>query len=412
MVDLAFGRAVALLAVALLAGCAAKPAAPAFITTGSALRSEMARALDSGDHATLTRDAVALASIGGALSDATFDKIAPSLDPAILHASQKAQDAAALRRRYHDNANPVLRSDTDGPGIFGHPVPVIYRLVEGIAYDPGSKRLFVGTVVDGRLAYFENGHWTEVPVGLPKAGLFGMAVDPVRRLLWIAVATVEPTAVPAPRMAGLIAVSLDTLAVTRRVALTDDAHATPGDLALAPDGSVYVSDSSTGAIYRCLPGCTALRVFLPAGTFHSPQGMVVAKNGGRLIVADYASGLWFADTTSGVYQLFKTDRDMMLDGIDGLVAMPGEHALMATQNGTNPHRILKLHLDESGTRVTDAEVRHIVSGEPSLGTLVNGDLWYVTDGHWDAYGPGGALVDGATAKATEIGIAGTGKRVR
>ena len=57
------------------------------------------------------------------------------------------------------------------------------------------------------------------------------------------------------------------------------AGATPGDVAVGPDGIVYVSDGQNGAVYRCRPGCAALEAWLPAGTFFSPQGMAVSASG-------------------------------------------------------------------------------------------------------------------------------------
>ncbi|MCW3847814.1 hypothetical protein OF829_11240 [Sphingomonas sp. LB-2] len=394
----------------LLSGCMFAVAPQTFekpyARSGSEVRKAMAAALESGDKAALTRRAIELAWMGGTLSDATLARIAPSLDPGAFSRARvswlagREPPLAGLKRRFAANAMP-----NDEPEPFAQ-VPAEYRLVEGIAWDEKTQRLFVGTVIEGRLAYRDrDGSWHEVPVGSPRGGLFGMAVDAERRLLWIATGSVEETAVAGERMTGLIAVDLETLRVVRRVPLAAGAAGAAGDLVIAADGTVYVSNVLSGAIHRCRPGCTVLEDFLPAGTFPNPQGLAVSANGKRLYIADYLSGLWVVDPRTGAKVPIRIGEPLMLEGIDGLVIT--HNNLVAIQNGTRPRRIVRFLLDRDGDRILETNVRATVApeaGDPTLGVnrAATGEMFVVGDGQWERYGPGGVLKDGAPLRPTPI----------
>lgn len=402
--------ALALLATPALAQPAEQPQSSAQV------RRELAAALERGDRKAVTDKALLLARMGATLSDASFARIAPLLDPAQIKASRlpwirnaKEPPVEALHRWFRWTGDPQQHGELEAPWAM---VPAEYRLVEGIAWDAATKRLFIGTVVDGRLAYRDQaGQWHEVPLGFPRGSLFGMAVDSARRLLWIATGSVEQTAIDGARMAGLIAVDLDSLRVVRRVPLAPDSKGAAGDLAIAADGTVYVSNPVSGAVHRCLPGCTVLEDWLPAGSWKSPQGLVLLDQGRRLYLADYSTGLWAIDTRTREFRQLETREPTMLEGIDGLLAGPGG-SLVAIQNGTAPRRILKLYRTRDhwtgpfSSRHVLADTRAVVApeaGEPTLGTLDGARMLFVMDGQWERYGPGGVIRDGKPLRPTPIG---------
>lgn len=405
MVDLPVGHGLALVAAALLGGCtgSSRPAALAPPQAANQVRHAMADALASGDRATLTRDALLLARMGSGMSDHGFDSFAAQLDREMLAETFRGSGpdpAEALRHQYRDNSQPYHRD----PPERAAEVPAEYRIVEGIAYDRATDRLFIGTVVDGRLAYLHAGQWHEVPLGFPRSGLFGMTIDPRRRLLWIATGAVEETAVRDAPFAGLIAVDLDRLSVVERLPEAGEAGV-PGDVAVGHDGTVYLSDSKTGAIERRRLDEAGLRMLVPPGRFRNPQGMAVSGDGRSLYVADYGTGLWIVRLRDGQVTPMRVPVPMMLDGIDGLVRDPAENALIAVQNGTMPRRVIKLYLSPDGRQIYNLIVREIVpgaAGDPGLATLKDDRFWYVGDGQWERYGPRGTLKDGKPPRPTPI----------
>jgi hypothetical protein len=411
MVDLRFARIMVVAATAaMLPGCMAATGPVAFEKpyprSSSEVRKAMAAALEANDRPALTRRTTELAWMGGTLSDATLARIAPGLDAQVLAAartgSQKAGEVPAdtFKRWFAANGETYATSEPFAE------VPAEYRLVEGVAWDAKTRRLFIGTVIEGRLAYRNpDGNWHEVPVGSPRGGLFGMAVDVPRRQLWIATGSVEQTAVTGERMTGLIAVNLDTLEVVRRVPIAPGGAGAVGDLVIAKDGTVYASNVISGAIHRCLPGCATLEDFIAPGKFRNPQGLALSANGKRLYVADYLSGLWVADPRTAALKPLAIGEPTMLDGIDGLVIQG--NTLIAIQNGTRPRRIVKFELDRAGDRITGTRKWIAIApeaGEPTLGVIraATGDLLFIGDSQWERYGASGVLRDGQPPHPTPI----------
>ena len=300
----------------------------------------------------------------------------------------------ALRQRFGANGARVQASR-----LFTS-LPVDRRLVEGIAWDARTGRLFAATAVSRALLVRESRGWRAIE-GLEAGSLFSLAVDPRRRQLWAASGVVEQTPNPQAAFRGLIAVDLNTLRPVRRLAVPGEGS--PADIALAADGTVYASDPNTGAIYRARPGDEALSVFVPPGRLRSPQGLVPSADGQRLYVSDYGYGLAEVHLADGTVARLESDANTMLDGIDGLY--PWRGGLIAIQNGTSPRRILWLRLSADGERIAGVRVlesNHPDWGEPTLGFVRRNDFLYVADAQWERYGEGGALQGDAPLRPTTI----------
>ena len=341
----------------------------AFPDSASAIRRTLAAAHAAHDAARLRTGLDALARLGYAPSEETIRLLFPYL-------SARAQ--AGLARRFAANRAPIARSR-----LYAE-VPAGRRLIEGIAFDPRSGRLFAGSVVGRELLVLDEGAWRAVP-GVDGGSLFGMAVDAPRRLLWIASGSLDRTPHPETAFRGLIAVDLDDLRVRRRVALA----ASPGDVTVGGDGAVYASDGEGGAVFRLRPGEDSASLLVPAGRLRSAQGLAVAPDGRRLYVADYLFGIGIVDLASGHVRRLAARRPAMLDGIDGLLFHRG--VLIAIQNGVAPHRIVRLRLDRAGgtvTAVDPLERANPAWGEPTLGTIAGNELLYVADGQWERYAAG------------------------
>jgi len=281
-------------------------------------------------------------------------------------------------------------------------VPASARLVEGVAWDPGRRRLFATSVAGRELVYGDGRTWRAVP-GFRPGSLFGIAVDDARRLLWVASGSLEQTPSPETAFRGLIALSLDNFREVHRIALTGGS---PADLTLASDGTLYAADPIGGSIWRLGVGDAAATVLVPPGTLRSPQGMVQSGDRRRLYVSDYSYGLAIVDTNDGTVTRLETDMPTMLDGIDGL--LPWRGGLLAIQNGTNPRRIVHFTLSADGRRIAGARVvesGHPDWGEPTLGVLRGRNLIYVADAQWERYGPGGAVRGEGPTRPTAIRVA-------
>jgi len=309
-------------------------------------------------------------------------------------------DFLAVMRRLDEVATPIVASnelfrDGEPDGLF-----------EGIAFDPRSGSYYLSSVrhrkvvrraTDGTLTDFvsSGAH------GLASA--LGLAIDSDRRLLWIVSAGLPHAQglPPAERdTSAVLAVSLDTGALVRRVAAPAGKHLW-NDLALARDGSVYVSDTADASVVRVAPsGETSIVV--RSEELRSPGGLALTTDERRLFVADWSTGLAVIDLASGELTWIRAPGNATLLGIDGLVRVGGD--LVAIQNGVDPPRITRLRFAADGElRGVDLLERGVPDwNEPTLGTQVAGDLVYVATSQWPSFGDDGQPLPTATLTSTSI----------
>ena len=276
-------------------------------------------------------------------------------------------------------------------------VPAEALLVEGMAYDAKTGRLFASTIVSRELyVRGADGAWTTV--AMTDAGsLASMALDERRRTLWVATGTYDETPAPKRGVEGVFGIDLETGDVFRKTA---PEGATPSDIALAPDGGLYASDPLSGAIYYAPADLWQMRSIVEPGTFRSPQGLV--PWGGGVIVSDYGYGLAFVDETGKAWRIDSVV-PLLLDGIDGMWRYGDK--IVAIQNGARPARIIELSMSPDGSRVTamrELERAHAGWTEPTGGAIVGDNLIYVATGQWAAFGPAGALREGMSPRPTDL----------
>ncbi len=186
--------------------------------------------------------------------------------------------------------------------------------------------------------------------------------------------------------------------VMRRIAVPGgEAGAMIGDLLVMPDGGVYGSDTRGQAIWYLESGGSEPRVVARHPLVRSPQGLVPAGDGIRLLVADYSHGILMVDPRNGAVEPLPFPEGTTLLGIDGL-ARHGRD-LIAIQNGGVVPRVLRLRLDAAETRLVAVEVidRNLkVAEEPTLGVVVGDDFYYVANSQWEKRGEDGTPRDGVT----------------
>ena len=174
-------------------------------------------------------------------------------------------------------------AETADPGEVAFTLPGMTGIVEGLAWRARTGEFFFGDVHNRCV-------WVRAPGGGVRRftpenepallGVFGLAVDEDRRAIWAAMSALPEMRgfSPAPpSAAGLAEIDLATGAVRRvaRVPADGRAHVL-GDLSLAPDGTVWATDSRAPVLWRLAPGATALENFATSADFKSLQGVVVA----------------------------------------------------------------------------------------------------------------------------------------
>ncbi len=150
-------------------------------------------------------------------------------------------------------------------------------LPESLAWDERTKRLFVGDVRHCEIRVYSDP--TQEPVTerrfarLP-ASVFALGIDAKRQRLWATIASVAQAdgcgeGPAAQERTALVALDLKTGRIVRRV--DPGLPGVLGDMLVAGDGSVFVTESVHGAVLRLRPGAKALERIDVAGEFASPQ---------------------------------------------------------------------------------------------------------------------------------------------
>ncbi|MCC6652792.1 MAG: hypothetical protein IT348_16690, partial [Candidatus Eisenbacteria bacterium] len=304
----------------------------------------------------------------------------------------------AVATRIRANAQPVQKAQVR------HTLSDAGLLAEDVAYDARGRRFFVTSIARGEVIQVSAAGRERRFAVSPHAarwGLFGAAVDARRALLWVsevATPTCEGHAIADSGRSALLAYSLATAKLVRRVEVARDgrAHAL-GDLCVGPDGSVYASDV-TGAVLRLKTGARVFDTVAPAGTFASPQQPALSADGALLYVADYSRGIGIVTLATGRLDWLAFEPGIALQGIDGLLSVPG--ALLAVQNGVRPVRVMRFELDATQRRAVRSlpiESGTERLGEPTHGVIAGGTYVFLANSGWDRVGKDQKLVTGADA---------------
>jgi sugar lactone lactonase YvrE len=271
-------------------------------------------------------------------------------------------------------------------------------LVESLVRDETRARWLVSQVA-GRTIIAVDDRGTVTPFLVPDArvsGVLGLVRDPSNDTVWATTTALPPATAgrsePAPGSA-LLRIDMASGRITAAYPAPDDGRdRTLGDLTMGTDGTLFVADATAGEVLRLRPGAAALDPLVAAGTLGSPQGMVVTPDGAALIVADYSSGLWRIDLSTGGVTLLSAPADASLVGIDGLTT--DGRSLYAIQNGTTPQRVLKLVPDTGWTRlaaVSTLAANLPVLDEPTTGLVHQGRLVFVSRSQWRDFADDGSL---------------------
>lgn len=315
---------------------------------------------------------------------------------------EKAAEFAPLRGRkdFQEVAARIASNNLPkGEGKIAFSVPGMTGIVEGIAYRPTTGEYFFGDphgrciwvrTPDGKVR-----RWTAEGDGL--WSVFGLQIDEERDTLWAAtsaVAAMREFTEEQKGLAGLADIELSTGRVRRVIGLpADHGEHVLGDLTLAADGTVYVTDSGVPVLWRLVAGSDRLENFLEHEEFMSLQGIVAIGSGAVLLVSDYANGLLRVDVAARQVRRLESPPDTTLLGLDGLTLAPDGLTVLAIQNGVRPRRVVALQIDEAADGVSAVRIlesAHLTLADPTLGCVVKKEFVFIGNAGWTRFEDGGA----------------------
>lgn len=289
-------------------------------------------------------------------------------------------------------------------------LPLAGIMPEDIAFEKSSGTFVVSSIQNHTLYRVSLPKSGEKECGISEISLedsakrwpiLAVSADPKRHLLW-ATPSAMPDFAGFPKedggKASLLAVNGSTGKIVQRFELNSDGPAVLGDMSVTADGTVYVSDSIGGGVYRVQGDLTTAKLDKIAGNFFSPQTPALARDGKRLFVADYSLGIAVIDlsrkqTDELIY--LPHPENIAVTGLDGLL-LDG-NSLIGIQNGTEPARIIRYHLDSAQTKIVSAEVIEQSTermGEPTHAVAANGMIYVIANVGWNKVDDHGKLKPG------------------
>jgi hypothetical protein len=235
-------------------------------------------------------------------------------------------------------------------------------------------------------------------------GVFGMVADRSRGDLWITTSNSIYDTIEGDSGTALVKLELETGDVQAVYAMPEAGHQL-SDVALGPDGTVFVSDATGGGVYMLSPGSSRLEHLVDAPERASPQGLVVSEDGRWLIFANYGTGLHRVVVETGAMQTVRVPEGVEVRGLDGLVLY--RNRIVAIQNGTQTQRVLALRLSPDWTAVTErtALFEGPPLSEPTTGFVSGDNFIFISRSQWTDFDQAGAPETATPAPAVVSRIA-------
>ena len=324
-----------------------------------------------------------------------------------LHAlERRAQAGLAFDLPGHDGAELLRATDPDrfaaleaAFAAIAAPVgearrvaepPLRDALIEALAVDSETERLFLGSVADRRIYRVEPfaPEEAEVLAGEHESigSITGLAIDRRNGRLYAAEGVIEGyTPLSDGEAAGtaVLALDLETGEILQRY--TVDGAQRIGDV-FVRDGIVLATDVEAGRIYRLTGPRAELELYAEDPRFESLQGVVSTR--GAVFAVDYALGLWRIDPVERSAALMAPPPGASLIGLDGM-AVDRAGRVFVIRNGAAPRGLFELEFDSSGglsamTPVLTGDGR---LGEPVTVRLTDGRAFLIADAQWALFGP-------------------------
>ena len=247
---------------------------------------------------------------------------------------------------------------------------------EGIAYDIPSRSLFMGSIAAKKVVRIrEDGGISDFAgPGSELDSVLGIAVDSPRRILYAVTTTALTVQGEKQRRNAIVAYDVDNRRFLNRYDVS--AAKQLNDVAVAPGGRVFTTDSASGAVYEiAIKGPGPAREIVPPGQLRGSNGLAVSPDAKRLYIAT-ATGLAVVTLEDNSLARVENRTRETVAAIDGLYAWQGE--LIGVQNFTNPGRVIRMSLSPDGNAVTEVHTllshHHNQMDEPTTAALTDKDL--------------------------------------
>ncbi len=261
--------------------------------------------------------------------------------------------------------------------------------VESVSVNPKTGTAYVGSIHKRKIVAIDargNARDFTKPGEHGLTAVLGLRLDTKRQLLWACSSPLEEMeGYDSLLPSRVYRFDLQTGKLQAHYDAPGSGHVL-GDLAVGPNGQVLVTDSRTNEVYIVNERSGALDRFLADGSFWSMQGLTFSEDGKYVFISDYIKGPYRVDLASRQVIKVNSSLENSLKGIDGLIFHHG--SLLALQNGTFPLRVMRFQLNATLDTITGVETLdqgRPVLNEPTQGTVVGNDFYFVANSQWGGY---------------------------
>lgn len=239
---------------------------------------------------------------------------------------------------------------------------------EGIAFDPVTERFFLGSLLKSKIISVSMEGMVDTLAAIGELGLGANLSVPFRT--------------------GIHKIDLESGHLIRSFSVEkEEENHLLNDIALASDGTVYMTSFSKGTIYRISAETDELEEWLPMPEGVFTNGIDMGPEGRFLFVVGNADIYRVEIETREMVRLEVPGGEFIGYG-DGMYFHDGGLVVIASyREGEALHyRVMRLHLSDDLTSVTEVQVLdqdHPLYAYPTTGALVDGWLYYIATAQFD-----------------------------
>jgi tetratricopeptide (TPR) repeat protein len=256
---------------------------------------------------------------------------------------------------------------------------------EGVSAHPTTGKFFLSDIRCGLIYSFDSNGTNKQPEldlkGLGFWGAMGMKFDPMDpNILWVTTSVLTNYCNYSEDLEGrsaVLKIDMKSKKVVESYSL--EGNHIFGDLIVAENGTIYVTDSADPVIYRITEQSNELEKFFTSENIFNLQGLALGVD----------NILYFSDYITGVYSLNTLTKEtnpvlsnnQLTRGTDGLYYH--NNSLYLLQNGTRPFQVARIDLENQSLNSLDRATPEL--NEPTLGTVHDGYFYFIANSPWAFY---------------------------
>jgi hypothetical protein len=264
-------------------------------------------------------------------------------------------------------------------------IPEKDLIPEGIAFDTLTKTFYISSIFKNKIVSISGKQVSDF-IGSNKDGFMGgvgLHVDNKRRILWACSGNI----IGKNFSAGIFAYHLDTKKLVKKIYYPlDTLKRFFNDLVIAPDGSVYITDTYGHSIWKW---DTSMSEPIKLKLNHSlkyPNGITISTDGKFLLVAT-DNGLQRVDIETSIIETIKmTDDSVSSKGLDGIELY--KNSIIGIQNALEgkPNKVIRYFLSNDfrsiyKTEIIDSNNKYF--NVPTTLAITNDDLYVLANSQMD-----------------------------